>query len=77
MTTTRWAHRARAGALLAASLVVVTIVIALLAYLVLGWQGIASVVIGLVASLVWVVWYGVTGRLRWPPDGEDDSRGTP
>ncbi len=49
-------------------LVAAVVVISGLAYLVLGWQGIASVVIGLVGSVAWVMWYWATGRLRWPPE---------
>ena len=71
MTETRWTRRIRALAVLAATLVSGFVLIALVAYLGLGWQGLGSVVIGLVMSVVWLVWCGATGRLRWSPDSAD------
>jgi hypothetical protein len=45
-------------------------IFAAVAYLLLGWQGVASVLIGLVAGLVTIIsmliWHWATGRLRWP-----------
>jgi hypothetical protein len=62
-----WRQRAKKlGVLLAVEAVSITI-IAALAYLILGWQGVAAAFLGLVVGVVMVIWLLVTRRLRWPP----------
>ena len=61
-----WQERAIAcGTLLALEIAFIAI-IASLAYFVLGWQGLGAAFLGVVVSVVMMVWLWATRRLRWP-----------